>query len=337
MPSEPASIVVEALTKSYGGTRALAGLDLVVEAGKVTAVLGPNGAGKTTLIRILATLVAPDGGRALAASHDVVAEPARVRARIALTGQYAALDERLTGTENLVLLGCLQGLGRQPARARAACLTDRFELTEAAGRLAGTYSGGMRRRLDLAASVMVRRDIMFLDEPATGLDPRSRLDLWEQIRGLRSEGITVVLTTQYLEEADRLADHIAVVDHGRVAAEGTPAQLKANFGGQRIEVTVADPAMLGRAEQALSGLDLGPAATGESTRRISVPARMGVADLERAAGALAHASVLSVDVALHQPTLDDVFLALTGRSGTDDSSSHDGTVSAAAQAGRSFR
>jgi ABC-2 type transport system ATP-binding protein len=337
LSASSASIVVKALTKSYGDTHALAGLDLMVEAGAVTAILGPNGAGKTTLIRILATLVAPDGGQALVAGHDVVTEPARVRAHIALTGQYAALDERLTGTENLVLVGRLQGLDRKAARARASELTNRFELTDAAGRLVGTYSGGMRRRLDLAASVMVRRDIMFLDEPTTGLDPRSRLDLWDQILDLRSEGITLVLTTQNLEEADRLADHIAVINHGRVVAEGTPAELKASFGGQRIEITVADPAMLGRAEQALSGLHLGAAAIDENRHRISVPADKGVADLQRAAGALVNASVLAVDFALHQPALDDVFLALTGRPAHDDNRSEDGAVDVRTEPARSAR
>jgi len=332
--ASPASIIVEGLTKSYGDTHALAGLDLAVEAGRVTAVLGPNGAGKTTLIRILATLIVPDGGRALVAGHDVVAEPARVRDRIALTGQYAALDERLTGTENLVLVGRLQRLGHQAAQARAVELAARFELADAAGRLVGTYSGGMRRRLDLAASVMVRRDIMFLDEPTTGLDPRSRLDLWEQIRDLRSEGTTLVLTTQYLEEADRLADHVVVIDHGRAVAQGTPAHLKASFGGQRIEVTVADPATVDQAAAALSALGLGTAVVDQGDRRVSIPATLGIADLQRASGALLEASVSAADVALRQPALDDVFLALTGHPALDTAPPPDNNIEAAITTGR---
>jgi ABC-2 type transport system ATP-binding protein len=305
-------IEVEHLTKRYGDTPALAGLDLAVEAGSVTAVLGPNGAGKTTAVRILATLLAPDAGRARVAGHDVVAEPGAVRERIAVTGQYAALDDRLTGAENLVLFGRLDGLGRRAAKTRASELLDRFDLGRAGGRLVGTYSGGMRRRLDLAATLVVHRDVVFLDEPTTGLDPRSRTGLWEVISTLHADGVTVVLTTQYLEEADRLADRVAIVAHGRVVAEGSPAEIKARAGGQRIEVVVSDPAAVQHAASALAVLANGAADVDPASRRLSPPAPDGLDNLSLVVSALRTASI-AADLVLRHPSLDDAFMALTAQ------------------------
>jgi ABC-2 type transport system ATP-binding protein len=306
------AIWVEGLAKSYGKTPALTGLNLVVEPGTVLAMLGPNGAGKTTAVRILATLLRPDSGRAVVAGHDVVKDPAAVRERIALTGQYAALDDRLTGRENLVLLARLGRLSARSAKRRASDLLDRFGLAGAADRLAGTYSGGMRRRLDLAGSIVVPRQVVFLDEPTTGLDPRSRTGLWDVIGNLRAQGVTLVLTTQYLEDADRLADRIAVIDHGHIVAEGTATELKAHVGGQRLDVIVTEPAAVERAAQVLSGLGEGTATVDSRDRRVSLPVSAGLADLARAVSALAAASVAADDVALRRPTLDDAFFALTG-------------------------
>src|SRR5262245_20491606 len=240
------AIQVEALEKTYGKTRALRGLDLTVEEGTIVGVLGPNGAGKTTMVRILATLLRPDAGRAEVAGFDVVAQPDQVRTRIGLTGQYTAVDELLTGRENLELVAGLSHLARAQARRRATQLLEQFDLVEAASRPAGTYSGGMRRRLDLAASLVATPSILFLDEPTTGLDPRSRGEVWAMVRELVAEGATVLLTTQYLDEADRLANEIAVIDHGRVIATGTAAELKAKVGGQTLDVRPTDPTDLTR-------------------------------------------------------------------------------------------
>jgi ABC-2 type transport system ATP-binding protein len=308
------ALAVEAfgLVKTFGKTRAVDGVDLAVPTGSVYGFLGPNGAGKTTTIRMLATLLAPDAGTARVLGHDVVAEADAVRGRIALTGQYASVDEDLTGQENLVLLARLLGHRRPQAKARAAELLDAFGLAEAAGRLVKTYSGGMRRRLDVAASLVITPQLLFLDEPTTGLDPRSRNQVWEIVRALAAEGTTVLLTTQYLEEADQLADRIAVVDRGRLIAEGTPGQLKASVGTGALRVRLRDPDQRVEAERALSQtlgalVHLEPDGAALSAR---------VADPDRAALALAElsrAGVVVADFALGQPSLDEVFLALTGR------------------------
>jgi ABC-2 type transport system ATP-binding protein len=286
-------------------------VDLAVRTGGVYGFLGPNGAGKTTTIRILATLLRPDAGSARVLGHDVVADPGAVRSRIGLTGQYASVDEDLTGFENLVLLGRLLGYSRPRAKSRAAELLDGFDLTEAAGRPVKKYSGGMRRRLDIAASIVVTPDLMFLDEPTTGLDPRSRNQVWDIVRALVAGGTTVLLTTQYLDEADQLADRIAVIDRGRVIAEGTPGELKASVGSGSLHVRLLDPAQRPTAERVLAAalgvpveLDSDPAAL---FARVSDPERVAVALAE-----LSQAGVAFTDFALGQPSLDEVFLALTG-------------------------
>ena len=282
------AIVIEGVRKSFGDRDVLDGLDLEVPTGCVLALLGPNGAGKTTLISILSTLLVPDAGVARVGGFDVVGEPESVRGVISLTGQHAAVDEMLTGTENLVLMGRLSGLGRSAARQRAAELIDTFGLRDAAGRTVRTYSGGMRRRLDLSLSLVTRPDVIFLDEPTTGLDTRSRSALWEIIAALTEQGVTVLLTTQYLEEADRLADRVAVLDRGRIVAVGSPAELKSRVGEEVLELRSADDAVL--AERAVDG-------TVGSVHR-------ALAELEGLAGT-------GTRLALRRPTLDDVFLALT--------------------------
>jgi ABC-2 type transport system ATP-binding protein len=287
------AIDARGLRKRFGRTEVLAGLDLAVPAGTVFALLGPNGAGKTTTINILTTLVQPDAGTAHVAGFDVVARPEEVKRRIALTGQSAAVDEVLTGTENLVMLGRLSGLGRREARDRAAELLERFGLADAAGRRVGTYSGGMRRRLDLALSLILTLPVLFLDEPTTGLDTRSRQELWSVIRSLAADGTTVFLTTQYLEEADRLADRIAVLDHGRIAAEGTADELKARIGGDVVELRDADGELV--LELPTDGSVHGLRAAIDELDRTPAATRDGVA------------------VSIRRPSLDDVFLAITGR------------------------
>ncbi|MBE2318652.1 ATP-binding cassette domain-containing protein [Solirubrobacter sp. CPCC 204708] len=300
------AIVAEGLRKSYGETEALAGLSLEVPRGAVYGLLGPNGAGKTTTVGVLTTLVRPDGGRAVVAGCDVAADPGGVRARIGLVGQHAALDEVLTGRQNLVLFGRLQHLGVARARARAQELLKRFGLEDAADRPAGGYSGGMRRRLDLAAGLIRSPEVLFLDEPTTGLDPRSRSEVWDSVRELAADGVTVLLTTQYLEEADRLADRIAVVDGGRVVAEGTPAELKDALAGDWIEVVLRERddvatavALLGRVSGAEPEVD-------EAGLRVSAPVRDRMGALAAVVGELD-----AEDVALRRPTLDEVFLELT--------------------------
>ncbi len=308
-----AAIEVHELGRRFGDVVALDGLDLSVERGTVFGLLGPNGAGKTTLVRILATLLAPTAGRAEVLGHDVSAEPLAVRRRIGLAGQFAAVDEELSGRENLEMIGLLSRLGRAEARRRTGELLERFALAEAADRRAGGYSGGMRRRLDLAAGLIGRPPVVLLDEPTTGLDPRSRQELWTIVDELRREGTTVLLTTQYLDEADRLAQRIAVVDRGRIVAQGTPARLKEEIGGNVLMVRLADPGSAGDAAAALANLSAGDeprvdAAGGE--------VRLAVADPSASAEAVRRLDSWGMPVAaveLHEPSLEDVFLALTGR------------------------
>jgi ABC-2 type transport system ATP-binding protein len=307
-----AAILAEGLEKSYGPTHALRGLNLAVEEGTIVGLLGPNGAGKTTAVRILTTLLKPDAGRAEVAGFDVVRDADRLRAHIGLAGQYAAVDEYLTGRENLEMVGRLYHLSGAEARRRADELLARFDLVEAAGRIAKTYSGGMRRRLDLAASLVATPPLLFLDEPTTGLDPRSRMAMWEVIRELVAGGRTVLLTTQYLEEADQLAGTIAVIDDGEVIARGTPDELKAQVGGARLEVTVARGGDFEAALRVLRPLCSGDVHVEADRRHISLPAAEGADLLATAVRDLDAAGVRIDDLAMHRPTLDDVFLTLTG-------------------------
>ncbi|WP_199444342.1 ATP-binding cassette domain-containing protein [Umezawaea beigongshangensis] len=307
---EPA-IETSGLVKVFGETRAVDGVDLVVPAGGVYGFLGPNGAGKTTTIRMLATLVRPDAGTARVLGHDLVREPDEIRARMSLTGQYASVDEQLTGAENLILLGRLLGFSKTQAAARADELLDVFGLTEAAGKQVKDYSGGMRRRLDIAASVVVTPDLLFLDEPTTGLDPRARNQVWDVIRALVAAGTTVLLTTQYLEEADRLADRVAVIDRGRIVAEGTSGDLKRSVGSGTVHVRLSDPERRQEAERVLSGVIGGEVKPGAEPNALSVAS----SDLERVGSALVELSRAGIGVTgyrLDEPSLDEVFFALTG-------------------------
>ena len=306
-------VQAEGLEKRFGETQALRGLDLAVRQGSILGVLGPNGAGKTTAVRILTTLSRPDAGRAEVAGFDVVKQPAEVRRRIGVTGQYAAVDELLTGTENLEMIGRLSRMSKSDAKARAAELLEQLSLTDAAGRIVKGYSGGMRRRLDLAASLMAMPPMIFLDEPTTGLDPRSRIQMWDLIGNLVANGTTLLLTTQYLEEADRLADEIAVIDEGNVIARGTSSELKARVGGERLEIAVSDGSDLAPAARVLETIGSGPVQLDQDTRRVSVPVATGNGLITQTVLALDEAGVQVDDVGVHRPTLDDVFLQLTGR------------------------
>jgi oleandomycin transport system ATP-binding protein len=304
-------IRAEGLRKRFGDTKALDGVDITARRGTVLGVLGPNGAGKTTAVRVLATLLKPDAGRAEVSGYDVLKEPARVRAKIGLTGQYASVDEELTGTENLVMIARLLDFGRRESKARARQLLDRFHLTDAAGRAVKTYSGGMRRRLDLAASLINHPEVIYLDEPTTGLDPRARNEVWDTIRTVVADGATVLLTTQYLEEADALADRIAVFDHGRVIAEGTSDDLKGRIGRQTLEVRTAEPYRVAQLAAIVAELTGERPEVQETTGLVSAPVHdPGL--LSALVRRLDEASIVAAELALRMPSLDEVFLTLTG-------------------------
>ncbi len=313
-----AVITAVGLVKRYGDVTALAGLDLTVPEGTVLGLLGPNGAGKTTAVSILTTLLVPDEGTAMVAGADIRDDPEEVRRRIGLSGQYAAVDEHLTGYENLDMIGRLYRLGRGPSRERARELLDVFDLADAGDRPVKTYSGGMRRRLDLAGALVAEPSVLFLDEPTTGLDPRSRTDLWDVIRDLVGRGTTLLLTTQYLEEADQLADDILVIDHGQAIAHGTSDQLKAEVGGERVEVTIASTDDVDAAQRVLARHAVGEIQLGKHGHQLTAPVSGGAQTLTQALRELDQAGVAISDVGLRRPTLDDVFLALTGHAAEHD-------------------
>jgi ABC-2 type transport system ATP-binding protein len=320
------AVVAEGLTKRFGDTQALAGVDFEIERATVLGVLGPNGAGKTTAVRILTTLLKPDQGRATIEGIDVVEEPRRARARIGLTGQFAAVDERLTGFENLELVGRLFHLSIADAKARADELLERFDLVKARDRVVGTYSGGMRRRLDIGMSLIGRPSVLFLDEPTTGLDPRSRQAMWGLIEELVAEGTTTLLTTQYLDEADRLADEIVVIDHGTVIAHGTSDQLKARTGAERVVVTVVDPSQLTTTLEVLQRYACGAETVDRLAQTVEVPVTSAAGIVPQVVRELDAAGVPVDDVAVRRPTLDDVFFELTGHAAeeVEDDDAEDG-------------
>ena len=312
------------LVKRFGKVTALNGLDLSVPSGTILGLLGPNGAGKTTAVRILTTLLEPDDGTAIVAGLDVCADPEKVRERIGLSGQTAAVDEYLTGYENLEMVGRLYHLGARKSRERARALLDRFDLDEAGDRPARTYSGGMRRRLDLAAALVAEPDVLFLDEPTTGLDPRSRAQMWETIQELVRGGSTALLTTQYMEEADRLADEVVVIDRGKVIAQGRPDELKTKIGGERIEVVLADSKHIPAAQALLAELSGGEIRVEEHTCTVTAGVTAGVDDLRQVLLQLKDRGIPVDDVGLRRPTLDDVFLSLTGHVAEEEAGSADG-------------
>jgi oleandomycin transport system ATP-binding protein len=328
------AIKIEGLVKSFGKTRAVDGIDLEAPAGKVLGLLGPNGSGKTTTVRMLATLLRPDAGRATIAGYDVVREAANVRALIGLTGQYAAVDEWLSGQENLELIGKLLNLTGPEARRRADELLERFDLTDAARRPVKTYSGGMRRRLDLAASIVGHPTVLFLDEPTTGLDPQSRLELWAITRELVADGTTVMLTTQYLDEADELSNDIVVLDRGRVIARGTSDQLKSQIGGRFLELRPSDLADLDKARVIMSGLNGSEATTDRSRGLVHMPIAEDGGLIAEAVRRLDDAGVGIADLSVRQPSLDDVFLKLTGRRAEDETAEKQDTSGPAKGRGR---
>lgn len=309
MVKQGPTISVKGLKKSYKKLKVLRGISFSVPKGTILALLGPNGAGKTTTVKILSTLLLPDGGTASVEGFDVVSKPDDVRARIGLTGQYAAVDEYLTGRENLVMIGRLYRLSTAETRKRADELLEQFDLVEASSRPVKTYSGGMRRRLDLAMSLIASPPVIFLDEPTTGLDPRSRLTMWNMIQKLADSGTTILLTTQYMEEADQLADNIVVIDNGKVIAEGTASQLKAKVGSDRLELTISNKSDFNSAVKIVDGATLKVDA---DSRMVSVATKHGARDLRRVLQALDEVSIQVDNVSLHSPTLDDVFLSLTG-------------------------
>ena len=331
MSTHDLAVRAEGLVKRYGDVTALDRLDLAVPVGGILGLLGPNGAGKTTAVRILTTLLVPDEGRAVVAGHDVVDDPEAVRARIGLSGQYAAVDQDLTGRENLVMVGRLCRLGLRGARRRADELLERFDLVDAADRPVKGYSGGMRRRLDLAGALVATPPVLFLDEPTTGLDPRSRLGMWDVIRELTAGGTTLLLTTQYLEEADQLARDVLVIDHGRAIARGTPDELKAMVGGERVEVVVPDRTRIGDAAAVLARFATDEVRTDAQTGLVSATVTGGAATLGDVIAALATAAVTVGEVGLRRATLDEVFLTLTGEPAGDGDTATDTATDAAGQ------
>ncbi len=318
MADSPPAVETEGVAVAFGETKALDGVDLTVAPGTVQGLLGPNGAGKTTLVRVLATLLRPDAGSARVFGCDVVHDATRVRALIGLAGQFAAVDGTLTGRENLEMVGRLYRLRGAEAKSRATDALERLGLTDAGDRVVRGYSGGMRRRLDLGASLVGRPRLLILDEPTTGLDPQTRNDVWSFIRELVAGGTTVLLTTQYLDEADNLADHIVVIDHGKTIANGTPRELKARMGSDVLELHLADAATLEQTAEALRGIGSGEPSIDASDRRITLPVHQGASDLMSAVRRLDEQGIVPSDVSLRQPSLDDVFLALTGRGATPD-------------------